>query len=429
MSEKTKRRAGKRRGTKRRDGKSGRGGLRRDGVIAVLAAVAAIGGGVAGLRLGAGPGPAASPQPAIQATIQAVPMRETATVDAGSIPTPAPIPALPPRSPSARETKPESRPVAALPAFEENIATPAVIVDDAPPKADASGGDLRRAITEATARIAPPAPPSATSEPPPWRRYAVAVDPSALDGRPMIAMVIDDLGPPHARTERVIELPGPLTLAFLPYAEHLAVDTARARQNGHELLVHLPLEPLSAKEDPGPGAILTGLREDQLRAQLARNLGRFAGYVGVNNHMGSRFSQDAASMAILLAELRDRGLLYLDSVTVAGSLGLPIARALGVPSTRRNVFIDNDIDVEAITARLAEVEALARKRGFAVAIGHPHDATIEALAAWLPGLAARGFALVPISAIVAREEGVKIAVRETSEPTAQKITARETMPR
>jgi len=368
--------------------------LRRQGVAVALGLAAALVGGVVGLRLGARPN-AAAPPPEIAKAIQ-IP------------PTAAPSPTAP--GPAANETDgfQDQQP---LPMFEETIETAPVLDDDTFPAAPPDAA-VTAAIDKATAAIRPPTP-SEAAAPPAWRRFAVAVPPSALDGRPMIAMVVDDLGPPHARTERVIDLPGPLTLAFLPYADHLRADTARARRNGHELLVHMPLEPLSPDQYPGPEAIVTGLREDELRARLDHNLSRFDGYVGINNHMGSKLSEDAASMAIMLAELRDRGLLYLDSVTVAGSLGLPIARALGVPATRRNVFIDNDLNVDAIKAQLAVVERLARKRGYAVAIGHPHEATIAALADWLPGLAARGFALVPISAIVAREEGVKVAVRET----------------
>lgn len=374
---------------------------RRQVVVVALGLAAALAGGAVGLRLGAPPNAAAPAPEAVE------PAQEPPATAALTIPGPAAEAA---RAPTTQQP---------TPAFEEAIAAAPVLDDDAIPAAP-SDAALTAAIDRATASVPAPAP-ADTAGTPAWRRYAVAVPPAALDGRPMIAMVIDDLGPPHARTERVVDLPGPLTLAFLPYADHLRADTARARKNGHELLVHMPLEPLNPNEYPGPNAIVTGLREDELRARLDHNLSRFDGYVGINNHMGSKLSEDAASMAIMLAELRDRGLLYLDSVTVSDSLGLPIARALGVPATRRNVFIDNDIDVDAIKAQLAVVERLARKRGYAVAIGHPHEATIAALSEWLPGLAARGFALVPISAIVAREEGVKVAVREAGKEAASAL--------
>ncbi len=243
--------------------------------------------------------------------------------------------------------------------------------------------------------------PAEAPAPPAWRRFAVAA-PAASEPAPMIALVLDDMGVALDRSWQAIGLRGPLTLAYLPYAQDLAEQTAAARRAGHELLLHLPMEPDDAGEDPGPNALLTGLDEGELGRRLEWNLGRFGAYVGVNNHMGSRLTRDAAAMEFVLAEIKARGLLFLDSRTTPDSIGLRLARRAGVPAIRRDVFIDNAADAEAIAAQLAALEALARERGFAVGIGHPRPATLKALEAWLPRLAERGFALVPISAIVAR---------------------------
>ncbi len=107
-------------------------------------------------------------------------------------------------------------------------------------------------------------------------------------------------------------------------------------------------------------------------------------------------------MAVVIDEVAARGLLYLDSRTTAETVGEDLARDAGVPTTRRHVFIDNEADEDAIAARLADLETLARKQGYAVGIGHPRPETIAALARWLPELGARGFTLAPISAIVSR---------------------------
>ncbi|MCW9039088.1 MAG: divergent polysaccharide deacetylase family protein, partial [Rhodospirillales bacterium] len=174
---------------------------------------------------------------------------------------------------------------------------------------------------------------------------------------------------------------------------------------GHELMVHMPMEPTDHDFNPGPNALLTGLSDKDLIARLNWNLSRFTGYVGVNNHMGSRFTADPASMATLMEELKHRGLLFLDSRTSPQTVGGDVAALYGVPYAERNVFIDNENNVEAVRRQLRELEALARRKGYAIGIGHPRDATIEALATWLPELSRRGIVLVPLSKIVMiREE-------------------------
>lgn len=253
------------------------------------------------------------------------------------------------------------------------------------------------------ARIVAPSPPRDGT--PPWLAYAVPMPPQSVSGKPIIAVVIDDLGLDRRRSARVIDLPGPLTLAFLPYAQELPAQTAFGHAKGHELLVHVPMEPVGASYDPGPDSNLmkVGLSPDEIRNRLERDLAQFSGYVGVNNHMGSKFTADRAGMRVVLKELQDRGLLFLDSRTSGQSVGAEVARDLGIPFAERNVFLDNEISRQAVDAQLAKLEDFARQYGHAIAIGHPHDATIEALAAWLPTLDVKGYALVPVSAIVKRQ--------------------------
>jgi hypothetical protein len=247
-----------------------------------------------------------------------------------------------------------------------------------------------------------------------WRRNAVEI----LDTgeRPMIAVVIDDLGVNPVNARRAVALPGPLTLAFMTYAEGLGPLTAKARAAGHELMLHVPMEPRDPSWDPGPNVLSSGLGEGELQRRLDWGLGRFEGYVGVNNHMGSRFTGSLLGMAQVMAELRARGLLFIDSMTSGASLGIGLARRMGVAHASRDVFLDNEPeDPESIRRQLAKLERIARRRGAAIAIGHPHDTTLEVLARWLPELEVRGFALVPISAIVRR----KIELAEGSETTGQ----------
>jgi polysaccharide deacetylase 2 family uncharacterized protein YibQ len=222
--------------------------------------------------------------------------------------------------------------------------------------------------------------------------------------RPLIAIVIDDVGLDRARSKRAWQLPGPLTMSFLPYARDLGEQTRAARASGHELMLHLPMEP-NGRNDPGPGALLLSNRDSELQRRLAAALDSFEGYVGANNHMGSKFTAHRPGMELTLRQFKTRGLLFLDSRTSAQSLGDQIAQEIGLPSVTRHVFLDDEDSLPAVRARLVETERLARTQGFVVAIGHPHESTLQALAEWLPRAAERGVVLAPISAVLRKRYG------------------------
>ncbi len=231
---------------------------------------------------------------------------------------------------------------------------------------------------------------------------ANAVVASVAPGIPVVAIVIDDMGVDRTRSLKIVELPGPLTLSLMTYADDLPGWAARARNAGHELMAHLPMEPIDPKENPGPGALKVNMDASSIRRVLAADLDGWSGYVGVNNHMGSRFTKDSVRMAVVMAELKARGLLWLDSKTISDSSGPATAKAAGVPFLERDVFLDNVETVAAVNAQLDLLAAAAKAQGGAIAIGHPHDSTLAALRAWLPGLAARGIALVPVTEVLKR---------------------------
>lgn len=244
---------------------------------------------------------------------------------------------------------------------------------------------------------------------PTWLKNAVtaAVD----DDRPIIAVVIDDLGLNRPNTAKLNDLPSPLTLAFLPYAGRIEEQTDAAQAAGHELMLHLPMEPIGS-DWPGPDALTTKLDQEEFVTRLEKNLDRFGGFVGINNHMGSKLTADSSRMDVVMRELRRRDVLFLDSKTSARSVAVEFAGRNGVPNTTRDVFLDHVIDLGAIKRQLVLTEKIARRSGSAVAIGHPHAPTIQALREWLPSLEARGFVLAPISAVVARRacgSGILIA--------------------
>jgi polysaccharide deacetylase 2 family uncharacterized protein YibQ len=235
-----------------------------------------------------------------------------------------------------------------------------------------------------------------------WRKNAVPF--RDLNSRPLVAVVIDDVGLDRPRSKRAWELPGPLTMSFLPYAKDLREQAKAARAKGHELMLHLPMEP-NGRNDPGPGALLVSLTDAELRQRVTVALDSFDGYAGVNNHMGSRFTAFKPGMETVLRQFKGRGLMFLDSRTTAQSVGDQVAHEMGLPSIVRHVFLDDEESLDAVRRKLAEAEALARRQGFVVVIGHPHEATLQALGEWLPGVQGKGLALAPATAVLRKRNG------------------------
>lgn len=230
-----------------------------------------------------------------------------------------------------------------------------------------------------------------------WRRNALSFKPKP--GMPMIAIIMDDLGLNHAGTMRTLALPAPITASFLPYADSLARQTRQAHQRGHELMLHMPMEPIGL-QNPGPGALYVGMSEQELTKRLTLALNSFNGMIGLNNHMGSRATADAATMKSVMHTLKRYGLAFVDSVTNGNSAGLGMARELGVPVVARDVFLDHDPSPLAIRMQLAMLEKVARRQGYAVAIGHPYGQTLAELEAWLPTLTQKGLQQVPVSVLL-----------------------------
>ena len=259
----------------------------------------------------------------------------------------------------------------------------------------ASGVKLSK---ENTASLEPMGSHAAATALPRWQKFAVATTTSS--NKPLIAIVIDDMGVDRKRSDMAIGLKAPLTLSFLTYAKDLKDQTERARLRGHELLLHVSMEPRSSKVDLGPNALLINLSDQELRRRLDWGFSRFPNYVGLNNHMGSKFTSDVKSMRIVIEETKRRGLLFLDSRTSSKTVGAKLARELGVPAVERNIFLDHENNINAVNTQLAQAEKIARRIGAVVAIGHPRDATIKALQTWLKSVESKGFQLVPLTTIV-----------------------------
>lgn len=220
-----------------------------------------------------------------------------------------------------------------------------------------------------------------------------------------IAILLNGLGLSEAATEQAIQtLPGPVTLAFGPYGQNLQGWVRKARGDGHEVMLQVPLEPFDYPDnDPGPHTLLTSLTPEENLRRLHWIMARFTGYTGVTNHMGARFAAAQDAFLPVLEELKARGLIYLDDGTAARSTAGRIARDLGIDFSVSQVVIDAKRNPESIDAALAKLETLAKENGFAIGVGSSLPVTISRLAEWTSSLESRGIVLIPVSAAVRSE--------------------------
>ncbi len=224
---------------------------------------------------------------------------------------------------------------------------------------------------------------------------------AARDLPPRLAIVIDDLGQSLAVARSVLRLEPPLTIAVIPFTAEASAVAAAAVRAGREVILHLPLEPEAHGEMiGGRGFLETGMTAAAIDDQLERDLRAVPYIVGVNGHMGSRFTSDPGAMEVLLRALRRRGLFFLDSRTSAESVAAPIAARLGVAFGERSVFLDHEPTTAEVERRLDEAVAIAKRHGSAIAIGHPHAATIDVLARRLAGIGRDGVRVVPASVLM-----------------------------
>jgi hypothetical protein len=206
-------------------------------------------------------------------------------------------------------------------------------------------------------------------------------------GNPQLAIVIDDLGESLAKAKALASILGREgTWAVLPNCTYTDQIVDLASHKGIDVLLHLPMEPMSYPEvDPGAGSLFVDMDKETIRRTLTQDLEQISGAVGVNNHMGSRFTKHEQGMRTVLKLLKQRQLFFMDSLTNPDSQARSLAGEIGIPHVSRDIFIDNEQRVEAIVYQLQKAERLARRSGQVVAIGHPYPETIQALRQWSAG--------------------------------------------
>ncbi len=236
----------------------------------------------------------------------------------------------------------------------------------------------------------------------PFATYARASVTQAGTGKPVIAIVVTGLGINESGTlDAIAKLPDNVTLAFAPYGRSLQRTTAAARAEGHEMLLQVPMEPFDYPDnDPGPQTLLTGQSPRANLDKLYWLMARFGGYIGIMNYMGARFTASAADFEPLMEEIGTRGLGYLDDGSSNRSVAPQLSGRDKVPFGRGDEEIDTNPSRGAIMDKLADLEAKAADRGYAIGIASALPVTIDAITDWAEGLKSRGALLVPVSAIM-----------------------------
>ena len=230
---------------------------------------------------------------------------------------------------------------------------------------------------------------------------SIRADTPALAAAPRIAIIIDDLGYRMPESLRAIKLPGPVACAILPGAPRAAELAHAANADGKEVLLHLPMDAAGSDDLDEPGQVTLDMSRARFASTLEGAFDAVPHAVGVNNHRGSLLTRHPGHMRWLMEEMRARsGLFFIDSYTTHLSVALQIAAENGVDAIKRDVFLDNDLEPESIERELERLKTLAAKNGFALAIGHPYEATLEILEREIPRLAEQGFELVPVSELV-----------------------------
>lgn len=211
-----------------------------------------------------------------------------------------------------------------------------------------------------------------------------------------IAIILDDWGYNLNNVDTLQRIHAPLTLAVLPNLAHSKDIAQLGARSGHEIILHLPSEP-HEKVPLENKTILTSMNSSTIKRIVRFDLDSLQFAKGVSNHMGSKVTEDVAAMSAVLTELKQRKLYFLDSYVTSRSVGYKMARSMGLPVLKRDVFLDNEEDPTYILSQLQKLKNKARMYGQAVGIGHDRHVTLNVLESAIPQMQKEGFEFVPAS--------------------------------
>ncbi|SET86270.1 divergent polysaccharide deacetylase family protein [Thalassotalea agarivorans] len=224
---------------------------------------------------------------------------------------------------------------------------------------------------------------------------------SILADSHQVAIVIDDIGYRQSDVH-AMDLPGKVTFAILPHTPLGKRLAQRAHAEHKDVILHIPMESALGKK-LGPGALTSDMSEAEIHASLEHSFEEIPFAKGINNHMGSYLTTLHEPMMSTMKYLRERNAFFLDSVTTNESKALSAAKAHGVPTLSRHIFLDNNLTEEYIAGQFQLVIEAAQKRKHVIAIGHPHPKTVEVLTKLIPTLEQHDIHLVPLSKLLINE--------------------------
>jgi len=221
-----------------------------------------------------------------------------------------------------------------------------------------------------------------------------------IDFSPKVAFIIDDLGYETEVAKKIMELEFPIALSILPFLQYSEFIAEEGKKNNKEIMLHLPMEPNNSDADPGPGAIKSYMSEEEIRQAVRDCILNFPYIIGVNNHMGSKITENREIMEIVLEEIKGYNLFFIDSITTKDSIAYEVAQEMEIKSAVRSVFLDNENDMEYIKGQMLEVQETALREEEVIAIGHSRINTFYVLKRMVPELIKAGIEIVPVSELV-----------------------------
>ena len=217
---------------------------------------------------------------------------------------------------------------------------------------------------------------------------------------PKAAFIIDDLGYETEVAKKMMELEYPITLSILPFLQYSEFTAEEGKKKNKEIMLHLPMEPKNSSLNPGLGVIKANMSEEEIRQDVRECIFSIPHIIGVNNHMGSKITEDRKIMKIVLEEIKRYNLFFIDSMTSKNSIAYEVAQEMGIKSAVRSVFLDNENDMEYIKGQMLEVQKISLEKGEVIAIGHDRINTFYVLKRMIPELIRAGIEIVPVSELV-----------------------------
>jgi len=211
-----------------------------------------------------------------------------------------------------------------------------------------------------------------------FTRITIPEKKSPLPEKPVIAIVVDDLGPNRHRAESILNINVPITISILPQQPYSRWIAQKAHSLGRDIILHVPMEatrPLKL----GKGGLYTWMTDSEIIDTLNKDIRSVPYIKGISNHMGSQFTADRRAMEVVIKELKKKNMIFLDSVTTPSTTGYSLAKRYGLQTLRRDVFLDTNPDPAEIRRQWRRLLRIAKKRGYAIALAHPYRPTIEFL--------------------------------------------------